>query len=133
MSVMPLWWMIGASVVSWVIVAAIAGSRAHPEALLGMIGPLASASVTWILVARAHASAAERVIVVLVAGLAVKMVFFGVYVAVMLRPLAMRPVPFVASFTSYFIALYAMEAMFLKRLFVQGARPPSGAPRGLSL
>ena len=30
--------------------------------------------------------------------------------------------PFVISFTSYFIALYAMEALFLKRLFDDGAQ-----------
>jgi hypothetical protein len=52
----------------------------------------------------------------MIVGFAVKLVFFGVYVAVMLRVLALRPVPFVTAFTSYFIALYAMQAWFLKRL-----------------
>jgi hypothetical protein len=44
-------------------------------------------------------------------------VFFGAYVVVMLRVLALRPGPFVASFTSYFIALHMMEALFMRRLF----------------
>ena len=35
----------------------------------------------------------------------------------MLRVLALRPVPFVLSFTSYFIALHATEALFMRRLF----------------
>jgi hypothetical protein len=39
-----------------------------------------------------------------------------VYVAVMLKLLSLRPVPFVFAFTSYFIALYAMQALFLRRL-----------------
>jgi hypothetical protein len=42
----------------------------------------------------------------------------------MLRGFALRPVPFVASFTSYFIALYAMEALFLRRLLSIDPRPP---------
>ena len=29
---------------------------------------------------------------------------------------ALRPVPFVVAFVTYFIALYAMQALFLKRL-----------------
>ena len=51
-----------------------------------------------------------------------KAVFFGVYVAVMLRPLALRATPFVASFTGYFIALHMMEALFMRRLFADGMR-----------
>ena len=47
---------------------------------------------------------------------ALKFVFFVVYVAVMLRLLSLRPVPFVIAFVSYFIALYAMQAFYLRRL-----------------
>jgi hypothetical protein len=34
----------------------------------------------------------------------------------------LRPVPFVVSFTSYFIGLYLMEALYLKRLFSKRSR-----------
>ena len=51
-----------------------------------------------------------------------KMAFFGGYVAVMLSVLRFRPVPFVASFTSYFIALYLMEALYMRRLFSERSR-----------
>ena len=56
----------------------------------------------------------------MIAAFAGKMVFFGAYVAVMLRRAGVRPVPFVASFTGYFIALYLIEALCLKRLFAGG-------------
>ena len=120
----PLAWMVGASVASWLAVVVATGGRAHPEALFGMLGPLASAGATWIAVERSHAAAPERLTGVLVTGLALMMLFFGVYVAVMLRMLLLRPVPFVVSFTSYFIALYAMEALFLKRLLTETPRAP---------
>ena len=112
----PIAWMAGASVVSWLVVSAIGGDRVHPEALFGMLGPLASACVAWIAMVLAHRTAPERLTAVMIAGFAVKLVFFGIYVVVMLRVLALRPAPFVTAFTSYFIALYAMQALFLNRL-----------------
>ena len=42
--------------------------------------------------------------------------FFALYLTVMLKLLSLRPVPFVVAFVSYFIALYAMQALFLRRL-----------------
>jgi hypothetical protein len=61
----------------------------------------------------------------MVQGLAVKAVFFGAYVVAMLRVLRVRPVPFVVSFTGYFIALHVTEALFLRRLFNSAfAAPP---------
>ena len=121
----PLAWMVGVSVASWLVVTIAGGSRAHPEVLWGMLGPLASAGATWVVVERSHAVAPGRLTSVLVTGFALKMLFFGLYVAVMLRVLLLRPVPFVVSFTSYFIALYVMEALFLRRLLTETPRSPS--------
>ena len=45
------------------------------------------------------------------------MVFFGAYVAVVLKLFAQPAIPFVASFTGYFIALHLCEALLLRRLF----------------
>jgi hypothetical protein len=58
----------------------------------------------------------------MVAAFGVKMVFFGGYVAVMLRVLRLRPVPFTVSFSSYFIALHLVEALLLRRLFASDPR-----------
>jgi len=113
----PLQWMIAVSVLSWVIVAGVADGRANPEVLYGMVGPLAVAAVSWVVTKRTYAAAPERLMGVLITGMAIKAVFFGAYVVVMLRILALRPGPFIASFTSYFIALHMMEALFMRRLF----------------
>ena len=53
---------------------------------------------------------------VMIVWFALKFVFFGAYVAVMIRLLELRVVPFMTVFMSYFIGLYAMQAMFLRRL-----------------
>ena len=116
----PLAWFGAAAAGSWLAIAGVFGERAHPEVLYGMLGPLAAACGTWIAVERTYRSRPERLTAVMVAGLAVKALFFGVYVAGMLRGLDVRPTPFVISFTGYFVALYGMEALFLKRLFTGG-------------
>jgi hypothetical protein len=113
----PLAWMIGVSAAAWAAISVSGGDDVNPEALFGMLGPLLSACATWTAVQWAQRSAAPNLMGVMIAGFALKMVFFGVYVAVMLRGLSLRPVPFVVSFTGYFVALYAMEALFLRRAF----------------
>jgi F0F1-type ATP synthase assembly protein I len=112
----PIAWLTGASVTSWLAVTAIAGDRLNPEALYGMLAPLAGTCVSWWSVARTFRSAPERVMGVMIVGFAIKLMFFALYVALMLRLMALRPVPFVAVFVTYFIVLNAMQALFLKRL-----------------
>ena len=117
-------WMVAAGVASWVIVTGLAGGRGNPEVLYGMAGPLAVAAVSWIVTKRAYAANPAGLMGVLVAGMAIKAVLFGAYVVVMLRVVALRPVPFVASFTSYFIGLHMVEALLMQRLFKSAAAGP---------
>jgi hypothetical protein len=119
----PLVWMVGVSLASWLVVTVVRGD-ANPELLFGMVGPLLAACASWVAVERMHAAAPERVMSVMLTAFMAKMMFFGVYVAGMLRGLELRRTPFVVSFTVYFIALYAMEALFLKRLFESGRQGP---------
>ena len=115
----PLARMAGAAVLSWIAVSlAAAPGTVNPELLLGMLGPLVSACATWIAIERAGRVGPERVTRVLVKGFAIKMVFFGAYLVVMLRVADLRPIPFVTGFTIYVIGLYTMEALFLKRFTV---------------
>ena len=114
--------MVGSSVASGLVAVAWAGTRVGAEVLLGMAAPLAVAVVTWVLIERTYRRDPERVTGLMVAGFAGKMVFFGAYVAVMLKGLALHPIPFIASFTGYFIALQLMEALALRRLFTSGSR-----------
>ena len=113
----PVAWMAGASMLSWLIASRAVGPGANPEVLYGMLAPLVVAVVSWIVIERTYRSNPERLMRVMVEGLAVKAFFFGAYVAGMLRVVGLRPVPFVVSFTSYFIALHVTEAVLLRRLF----------------
>jgi hypothetical protein len=110
-------WMIGASLVAWLIAARVTGERANPEVLYGMLGPLVVASVNWFVTERTYRANPERLTGVMVKGLGIKAVFFGAYVVGMLRVMELRAVPFVVSFTVFFIALHLLEAVFMQRLF----------------
>jgi hypothetical protein len=112
----PIAWMAGAGLLSWLAVSAIGGDRVNPEALVGLLGPLVSACVTWLAAEWVWRSAPERLTGVMIVGFAIKLVFFALYLGIALRVLSLRPVPFVSAFVSYFIALYAMQALFLRRL-----------------
>jgi len=113
----PTTLMLAVSLASWLAAVALSGPGVGLDVLLGMLGPLAAATGSWILVERTHRRSPEAVTGVLIASFATKMLFFGAYVAVMLRIVAVRPIPFVASFTASFIALYSIEALALHRLF----------------
>ena len=109
-----------ASVASAVTVSVAAGWQATSAAvLLGMIGPLVAVVVSWLLTERVYQRQPERLTGLMIGAFGAKMVFFGGYVAVMLKGAGLRPGPFVASFTSYFIALYLTEALLMRRLFAK--------------
>jgi hypothetical protein len=109
-------WMAGAAIGSWLAISALGGDRVNPESFFGMAGPLVVVCASWLAAWRTHRTAPERVMAVMIVWFALKFVFVGAYVAVMLRLLELETVPFVAAFVSYFIALYAMQALFLRRL-----------------
>jgi hypothetical protein len=112
--------MTAASIGTAVVAAGIAGWRTTAaEVLLGMLGPLAGVTVSWVLTERIYQREPVRLTGVMIGAFGAKMVFFGAYVAVMLMAAGLRPGPFVASFTSYFIALYLTEALLMRRLFAR--------------
>jgi len=110
-------WMAAASVASALVVVAVVGRRLGAEILWGMLGPLAAAAVSWVLVERTYRRVPAQLTALMMTAFAVKVVFFGAYVAVMLKGAALRPAPFVASFTGYFIALHVFEAVLMRRMF----------------
>ncbi|HKY20516.1 MAG TPA: hypothetical protein VJM31_04785 [Vicinamibacterales bacterium] len=107
-------WLAAGSVLS----AAVLAARFGREVWLGMLAPLVVTSATWILTERVYRASPERLSSVMISAFAAKLVFFGVYVGLAVGVFGIAPVPFVVSFTGYFIALHMIEALWLKRLFV---------------
>ncbi len=86
------------------------------EVLLGMLGPIGSTAVSWVVVTRIWAKAPERSLSVMVRGFAVKSLFFVAWVTIMLKGFEVRPEPFVVSLVASFLVLHVVEAWSLKRL-----------------
>jgi hypothetical protein len=117
-------WMTAASLGSWLAASALSamsGAELAVDMLAGMLGPLAVAATSWVAAERTYRRSPERLTGMMVAACGVKMVFFGAYVAIALKVLSLRPIPFVISFTGYFIGLHVIEALCLRRLFAGGA------------
>jgi hypothetical protein len=116
----PVGWMAAASLGSGLLAMAIVGRQTGAAVLLGMVAPLAAVSVSWVLTERTYKRDPQRLTGMMIGAFGAKMLFFGAYIALMLEVVALRPVPFVASFTGYFIALYLTEALLMRRLFAGG-------------
>ena len=123
----PIGGMAGISILSWFVAAAVLDQQTSREVLFGMLGPLAVAIGAWMLMERTYRRQPERLTGVMAMALVGKMVFFGAYITVMLRVLSLRTVPFVVSFTSYFIGLLVIQALALRRLLASRT-PASGPP-----
>jgi hypothetical protein len=115
-------WMAGISLAAWLGVAAVVDRSVSVAVFYGMLGPLLVACASWVVVARTHRRNAQAVTGLMIAGFGFKLVFFGAYVAVMLRALRLAPVPFAISFSGFFIALHLVEAALLRRLFSSHTR-----------
>ena len=113
----PTLWMIIASVGVWLAAIAIFGRQTAVDVLFGMLGPLLVVTSSWVMAERTYRRHPEQLSSLMIAAFGAKMVFFGAYVAIALKVLSLRPIPFVVSFTGYFIGLYFVEALCLRRLF----------------
>jgi hypothetical protein len=87
---------------------------------LGVLGPFAAAAGAWVVMTRAHERAPERLTAVMIRLFGLKMVLFGAYVAAVVILLPAGRLGFIVSFTSAYILLHVMEALYLRRLLAAG-------------
>ncbi len=118
-SVTVIGWMTAVCVASGVALAMLVPGWTLSEVAAGMLGPLAAASATWWLIDRTSRVNPVGLTSVMMTAFFVKLVFFGAYVVIVLKALQVAPVPFIATFTAYFVGLYVVEAVLLYRLSAQ--------------
>jgi len=109
--------MVAVAVMLWGGITLVGGAGVSPEAGFGMAMPLVAAVGSWLATVRVHSIDPARVTAVMVTAFGVKALLFGGYVVAGVRGMGLRPVPFALSFAGFLIALYAVEAYFLRRLF----------------
>jgi hypothetical protein len=94
----------------------LVGEAAGPAIVLGMLGPLLAVTISWVVIEREHRRNPAGVAALMVRAFVAKFLFFGAYAAIVVGAIGVNAVFFLASFTVYFIALYAVEAVLLQRL-----------------
>jgi F0F1-type ATP synthase assembly protein I len=117
--------LIGGSVASMAVLSAmLLETDQRAAAWAGMIGPLLAATATLLLLQRTSARAPDRVTSTMMHAFAAKIVFFLAYVVLALRVLELDAMPFVVSFTVYFVALHGAVAVWLQRRFIASLPHP---------
>lgn len=121
-------WMVAGSVLSALGFNLLSDTQTDREVWLGMIAPLVAAVGTRIAIERKYKREPLGLTALMIKAFGAKMVFFGGYITLALQFGRLRPIPFVISFTSYFIALHITEAVSLHRLSA-GTRVSAGTHR----
>jgi hypothetical protein len=85
----------------------------------GMLGPLLAVAGTWFAVERAARVDPASTTGVMMTAFAVKMVFFAGYVVAVVVVAGVNRTAFGLSFAAFFIGLYALEAVMLRRLMAR--------------
>jgi len=114
------WWMLAGSALSSFAIVAVRGDDATPDLRLavwfGMLAPLVAALCATVAMERTYRKHPEDLMRMMIAAFGVKIVFFGGYIALVVKAGWVRPVPFAISFTAYFLGLHIVEALHLRRL-----------------
>jgi hypothetical protein len=90
------------------------------EIFLGMIAPLLVTIFSIIWIKKVYKVDPGKVTAIMTKSFFIKMVLFALYFLIILSFYAFEPIPFVISFTGFFILFYIIEAIFLQKLFQSG-------------
>ena len=104
---------------------AVLAPDAAGATFLGMTAPLVVGVATILLVEQTVRTDIQTLTAHMTKAFIAKMVFYAVYVVMVIRVLAVDPVPFAVSFTLYFVALQNTEALYFKSLFARLVREPT--------
>ena len=86
------------------------------EIFLGMIAPLVVGIVSIQISKNVYQKSPEKLTTSLTKSFFIKMVLYALYFIVILSFYNFEPIPFVISFTGFFILFYVIEAVLLQKL-----------------
>ena len=84
------------------------------ELFLGWLIPAVAGFATIYFVMDAAKKDAQLVTKVLTKGFVIKMIYYGIIILISYKLYAFEPVPFIISFTGFFLVLHALEAVIIK-------------------
>jgi flagellar biosynthesis component FlhA len=111
--------LVAVCVTSCGLIATLVTPDAMAAAFMGMLAPLLVGIATIVMVERTTQNEPHALTARMTTAFLLKMLFYAGYVSVVLGVVTTTPVPFMVSFTVYFIALQITEALYFKTLFTR--------------
>ena len=111
--------LVAVCVTSCGLVATLVTPDAVAAAFMGMLAPLIVGVATIVMVERTTRNEPRALTARMTIAFLAKMLFYAAYVSVVLALVTTTPIPFMVSFTVYFVALQFTEAVYFKTLFTR--------------
>jgi len=111
--------LVAVCVTSCGLVATLVTPDAVAAAFMGMLAPLIVGVATIVMVERTTRNEPRALTSRMTIAFLAKMLFYAAYVSVVLALVTTTPIPFMVSFTVYFVALQFTEAVYFKTLFTR--------------
>jgi len=111
--------LVAVCVTSCGLIATLVTPDAVPAAFMGMLAPLIVGIATIVMVERTTRNEPRALTSRMTIAFLAKMLFYAAYVSVVLALVTTTPIPFMVSFTVYFVALQFTEAVYFKTLFTR--------------
>tara|TARA_Y100000590_G_scaffold354883_1_gene408372 strand:+ start:89 stop:469 length:381 start_codon:yes stop_codon:yes gene_type:complete len=93
------------------------------ELFLGWFGPVLTGFITMHFVIEATKKDPYSVTKMLAKGFVLKMVYYGLYIIIFFKLYSFKPIPFLCSFSGFFLGLHALEAVIIQDLSKPGRFP----------
>ena len=113
--------LVAVCVTSCGLVTSLVAPEAAAAAFMGMMAPLIVGIATILMVERTTQNAPRALTSRMTIAFLVKMLFYAAYVSVVIASVTANPLPFILSFTVYFIALQITEALYFKTLLARAS------------
>jgi hypothetical protein len=111
--------LVAVCVTSCGLIATLVTPDAVAAAFMGMLAPLIVGIATIVMVERTTRNEPRALTSRMTIAFLAKMLFYAAYVSVVLALVTTTPIPFMVSFTVYFVALQFTEAVHFKTLFTR--------------
>ncbi len=86
------------------------------ELFLGWILPVLAGTVTMYFIGSAAQKDPFLLTKTLVKGFVLKMVYYGAIILTLFKLYSFEPIPFICSFSGFFLGLHVLEAVIIKRI-----------------
>ena len=86
------------------------------ELFLGWILPVLAGTVTLYFIGSAVQKDSFLVTKTLVKGFILKMIYYGATILTLFKLYSFEPIPFICSFSGFFLGLHALESVIIKRI-----------------